>query len=205
MHQLKIQGFINPFLLNNAKRDGVKGVIKEGKVVTEYNKFTFVDECPFEDGKEVTVRINSDFYCQSFDEINVEKEAIEQRRADALKKRNIEINESALKAKLEADTFNESLNIPFKWHSAFKPTLTGLMPNSDGTGLNRASVVHIQLEEDYKNGRLTREKGDFLCSKDKGKQWSSDARYTGTDPDGNSFNHKVTCKACLKLTKKFIK
>ena len=49
------------------------------------------------------------------------------------------------------------------------------------------SAVHVQLPEDFKRGRFSRNKGDYLCSPKKVPNWGDGGNYT-----------EVTCKSCLK-------
>lgn len=97
-----------------------------------------------------------------------------------------------------AIAFNAALPVPVKWTPGIKDVLSGLTENSNGTGTNARTVVHICLEEVLTDGRFTREAGDFLCtsaSGSNGKQWSSQKRE----------NSQVTCKTCLKLVQRWVK
>lgn len=78
-------------------------------------------------------------------------------------------------------------NLPFKWKAQIKEVLSGLSENSNGAGWKKNTVIHVQLLEDFKRGRLSRNKGDYLCSPKKVPNWGDSGNYI-----------EVTCKACLK-------
>lgn len=86
-----------------------------------------------------------------------------------------------------------------------KDVLSGLLENSDGNGMNKATVGHIELLEELTEGKLKRDPGEFLCTKNKGKQWSGVSEKLYTDGNGERYNAKVTCKACLKSAKRWQK
>jgi len=106
-------------------------------------------------------------------------------------------------ASKQASAFNQSLNIPVDWHTGYKDVLSGLSENSWGDGTNKATVGHIEFLESLNDGRLKRERGEFLCTKKKGKQWSGDSHLKSIDGDGNCYNAKVTCKTCIKAANRW--
>jgi len=52
---------------------------------------------------------------------------------------------------------------------------------------------------------LSRNIGDFLCTKDLGKQWLSDAEVLLTDASGINYYPKITCKTCLERVRNLTK
>lgn len=95
----------------------------------------------------------------------------------------------ARKALADKKTLQEEAvnNLPFKWKAQIKEVLSGLSDNSNGAGWKKNTVIHVQLLEDFKRGRLSRNKGDYLCSPKKVPNWGDGGDYT-----------EVTCKVCLK-------
>jgi hypothetical protein len=87
-------------------------------------------------------------------------------------------------------------NLPFEWYTDVKQVLSGLSERSDGNGMKRNSVEHILLLEDFKKGRLSRKKHDYLCSPKKVSNWSIRDRYEKSE---------VTCKSCLSRAETLIK
>lgn len=197
-YAVSYKGFLNPFFVNRIRHDSPIGTICDGKVKVDSETLHFDDTCPFEDGTEVKVTLDANFHVESLADINKRKRA-------ALK--SLHKNEKLQKridnrARDIAEDFNKSLNLPFEWQVSFKPVLSGLSENSHGNGQNRSTVQHIQVLEDISIGRLHRNKGDFLCSKDAGKQWLGQMHPSiRTDGDGNNYMPKVTCKTCLKRAK----
>lgn len=152
-------------------------------------------------GTKVRVWMERFFVCEPIDEYEARmRKAQEQERIEAENHKTF-LNQ----LKVEATEFNESLNIPFKWQTGFKDVLSGLSEHSFGDGRNKATVGHIKLLEDYREGRLSRKKGEFLCTMNTGKQWSGDSHLQAVDVGGEMYNPKVTCKACLKSAQRWAK
>lgn len=193
-HTLYQKGFVNPLMVRKAKSHDFTGTIVDGTVETDLGKLHFHDTCPYENNTLVSIGFSNNYYCQSVKEIEQERDAREKRKLDTLERQKAE----SIKHSKDCTTFNNTLNIPFKWRAGFKPTLSGLSQNSWGNGMNKATVIHIQVMEDFKQGRLSRTAGDFLCTKDLGKQWLSDAEKRLTDANGDYYYPKITCKACLR-------
>lgn len=87
-------------------------------------------------------------------------------------------------------------NLPFEWYTDIKQVLSGLSEHSNGSGMKRNSVEHIMLNEDFKKGRFSRKKHDYLCSPKKVSNWGIRDRYEKLE---------VTCKACLSRAETLIK
>lgn len=104
------------------------------------------------------------------------------------------------KAKLVKD-FWAKYNIPFKFSMDIKERLSGLSANSSGNGTVKNTVLHVVLKEDYKEGRLQRKAGDFLCSPSVSK---SGGNWSGTLGDGVHEQQNICdCKGCMDKLKKW--
>jgi hypothetical protein len=81
-----------------------------------------------------------------------------------------------------------------KFHPSYKMVLSGLSENSFGCGTHKKTVWHARLTEDYKNGRMERKKGDFLCAK------LTRSTFDVKDADEWQMGQgvEVNCKACVK-------
>lgn len=69
--------------------------------------------------------------------------------------------------------------------------------------MNKETVAHIQLLTDLEDKRLKRDAGDFLCGKEKGKQWVDQKTMESIDGNGEKYQSKVTCKDCIKVAKRW--
>ena len=105
----------------------------------------------------------------------------------------IEREEARLRT-VEQHTYLESL--PFNWYTDVKQVLSGFSVNSNGCGMKKNTVEHIRLNDDFKKGRFSRKKHDYLCSPKKVANWSDQEQYDKSE---------VTCKACLIRAKALIK
>lgn len=128
------------------------------------------------------------------------KQDLQQQRADKLKAERAKAEELAKKIQNDAELFNSSLNLPFRWCSDIKVVMSGLMENSNGSGVNKRSVQHVRVLEAYSDGRLKRDFGDFLCGRDESKHQG----YTDHAWDAEA-KAKITCKQCIKVAKRFAK
>lgn len=106
-----------------------------------------------------------------------------------------------LEWKIESFEFWEQYSIPFVYITDIKPVLSGLSANSNGDGTNRATVAHVILHEAFKDGRISRKQGEFLCSQPKGNH-----NYFFKDDIKNStvqLQDAVTCKGCLAKLERY--
>lgn len=103
----------------------------------------------------------------------------------------------------EALGFNRSLGVPVAWlpDYHFRPD------GSAGSGwANR--VYHVRLREDLAEGRLRRGRGDWLCKPSRrghGELFSVGDREEehGTGEESLLSIHPVTCKACLRMSRRW--
>lgn len=126
-----------------------------------------------------------------------EQEAHDRWLAQAHQQREIDHRARLERQAAEDEAFNASLAIPVPWEVAIKDVLSGLSATSIGNGANKSTVQHVRLKADLMDGRLVRHAGDFLCT---GPAGSNGKRWSG---DGFTSRAAVTCKACLKLAKRF--
>lgn len=183
--------FLNPHWLNGFR---TTRVIKENnQVIIDDVPLIFSDDTALPDGIEVEVIWGGrDFYAESVAEKEANLAEWKRLRDEVAAKLELEME----RHRQVVDSFNRSLNIPVAWTPGIKDVLSGLSEGSNGDGQNARTVFHVLLEEPLQEGRLTRNKGDFLCtskSGSNGKAWSSQRRD----------NQKVSCKACLSLAKRW--
>lgn len=102
----------------------------------------------------------------------------------------------------QAGCINGRIRLPVAWEPAIKDVLYGLLENSWGDGRSRATVQHIRLLDDMRLGKLSRRKGDFLCtspSATNGKAYCNSHKEEFTDGQGKRYDAPVTCKSCLQI------
>jgi hypothetical protein len=99
--------------------------------------------------------------------------------------------------------FNKTLALPFNW----KPAQT--VSYRAGRGMydynNRASKYHVLLMDDFKQGRIKRGKGDFLCNAKITDRSTHQAINMNEMDIEASKRHKVTCPKCLERIAKLKK
>lgn len=135
---------------------------------------------------------------------DIERATEERRAAEAIEYAELNARLNTLRA--EADAFNAQIKPPVNWVVGIKDVLSGLSDRSWGDGRNKATVNHVYLLEPLNSGRLVRNAGDFLCTAagdTNGKDWSGKKREIRHDGNGDTYQPKVTCKACLKLAKRW--
>ena len=143
------------------------------------------------------------FVCATRDEIERQAQAWQEAEAFKASERRKRLDEM----RADAEVFNARIALPLRWDVGIKDVLSGLSETSWGDGRCKATVEHIYLLEDLQAGRLKRHEGDFLCtsgSGTNGKRYSTTV-VRGEDGDGNPFQPKVTCKACLAQAKRWMR
>lgn len=194
-HVLVAPQFLDPRWMNQFRGGRLAGVVNDAGVVVVQGQ-----ELPLKDGKEVLapgthvqVWVDFHFVCATSADIQAQEVA-----RKALAEQQARQHKADLERRHAEDlAFNRSLKLPVKWHPDIKDVLSGLSEKSDGSGRNRATVLHIRLREDLQDGRLRRSAGDMLCtsnSKNNGRQWY-----------GQPYEEsgRVTCVRCLALAKKW--
>lgn len=196
---------LEPFWFNKVRHGQHAAVIGEGGTLTlEGVALRLRGDHPAP-GSAVQVWLNFSgfFVCATLEEI--ERDAQARRDAEAAEKERQRQKLNATRA--DAEAFNARLALPVKWDVGIKDVLSGLSENSWGDGRSKATVEHIYLLEPLESGRLVRKAGDFLCTSlggTNGKRWSSTIEHR-TDGNGEQYQPKVTCKACLALAERWIK
>ncbi|SHE65743.1 hypothetical protein SAMN05444392_102254 [Seinonella peptonophila] len=211
MHELISPTIINPFWHN-----ALAGGTHEGKVldsetvelhgvvlkVATWEKVTLVP------GDLVYIHVGGDltFMTKEEKEKRDEEKRISAERLARIRKRWREIEEKKeSEHKQRAKEFNESLNIPVNWRPDIKMVMSGLSENSMGNGMNRRSVYHVLLLDDLKDGRLKRSSPSFLCTSKNGSNGNKNWNIYEEDYDRWTMEHKVTCKQCIKIAKRWEK
>ena len=160
-----------------------------------------------EPGTKIRVRLEQG-YVRGYiwDEYRIYEERLEKYRKQIKRKEDQQRVEKEWQMKKEAEEFNNRFDIPVKWVSGIKVVLSGLSERSNGTGTYKNTVTHVLLKENLREGRLRREKGDFLCGqKSKAQYWFDKDEDIAIDPNGNPYNRKITCKQCLKIMERWRK
>lgn len=194
-HLLVAPQFLDPRWMNQFRGGQQPGVVNdEGVVVVNGQELPFKDGANvLAPGTQVQVWVDFHFVCASSADIEAREQDRKAQAAEQARQ-----HQAALDRRHAEDlAFNRSLQLPVKWHPDIKDVLSGLSEKSDGSGRNRATVLHIRLREDLQDGRLRRSAGDMLCtsgSKNNGRQWY-----------GHAYEEsgRVTCARCLALAKKW--
>lgn len=195
----------SPFIDPRWMRKVVSGVFEcevtdARQVNLEGELLTFPNHHPeIAPGVIVRVWLDRNFVCELLSDF----QAREEQRQEQSRLESLQYKAMLNAGRDNALAFNRALNIPFQWQTGYKDVLSGLSGRSLGDGRNKATVGHIELREDCAAGRLSRRRGDFLCTTNTGKQWSGDSRLQCIDGDGELFDAKVTCKACLTKAQRF--
>ena len=81
--------------------------------------------------------------------------------------------------------------------AAYKIVISGLQPNSNGGGMNRASVIHGYTIKAIDKGRYKRKPKQFLCIQPKNSFGVASRLYPEGDPHG-----EITCPKCYTFIKR---
>lgn len=155
-------------------------------------------EQALEPGTEVQVITHdSDLAVRDWQYVEVKKK--EKRRRRELRKKaheRAQARKQRLKRQERAEFWSQyTIPIPFK--IATNTRITELRRGSSGTGRTQSTVQHFLTEEAFEDGRLKRDRHDFLCD-NKGERWhyGIDEQDPTTDPGEQT--PIVTCETCLK-------
>lgn len=213
IYQLKTPDFVDPFWLRDIQH-GQEGIVSEAGVEVRgvTLRFRLVDREPKSvsppAGTRVRVSLTRQGFlvCAELAQLEAAKAAAEiASQAERAKEATANIANLNRKRQ-EADAANALLHVPVRWTSGIKDVLSGLSARSWGDGRSKSTVEHILLEEDLVDGNLVRRAGDFLCTTEKGtngRRWSGTPAEQGIDGAGQHYIKKVTCKACLRIAKKW--
>lgn len=206
MHQLIAPPFLDPRVMNIRQKEAT--VINSSSVRIDDQVFSLADPSEIElyPSQKVFILLLHHFYLETEEEQKEKQRQAEERQQKEREERCILLN----KRREEAESFNAQLHIPVIWASGLKDVLSGITDYGRQDGRNKATVNHILLQEDLKDGKLHRKKGDFLCSssaKQNGKRWLSSSDESAIswtfDGNGNEYQAKVTCKSCLQIARKW--
>jgi hypothetical protein len=187
---------LSPEWFNRNAGKSITAEVIAATLIVDGESFSFRGEAP-PDGRVMRVTIGRRFQAEMMDDYHrrlVERDKA--KKAEATKRRT-----DSIRRRECASYRNEKLNIPVRWDTATKPVLSGLLRNSHGDGLNRASVIHVMVNEPLTDGRLKRTSGALLCG-GVGEFTPSLARHH--DYDGKAYAPAVTCKRCLTLAGRWI-
>ena len=196
--------FINPTWFAKYSH-GVTTVLSDGTINLNGEILTFKDKLLPPD-TEVKVWLDKFFCCASIQDIEEHKRQYQLSQETKKQLHNNTLN----KHRDEAISFNATIQLPIKWDVGIKHVLSGLSETSQGNGINRATVNHIILLENFESGRLKRSKGSFLCSTAPNKDGMQYIDYAigkdstvsferHVDGEGKEYQPKITCKACLQV------
>lgn len=204
--KLHLEGFINPIYLKKIQGFGIieVEVNEDGKVFIEGYKWSFVKGEELKPGTKLMFWFSNSGYAYEYSAYKKHQKIQEESR----------INQKQLQIqKLDnlrdvANDFYSHYSIPFDFNCAIKDNLSGLSEKSLGNGTKKNSVIHIILLGDYKSEKISRKKGNFLCTQSKSKYG---ANWAGAKEDGiffndskrNSYKPIPTCKKCLEILKRF--
>jgi hypothetical protein len=206
-HPLKFYGFLDPAWLRSVQGHKHAATVSEHHTVTVQGVMMHLlgDNAPaVSTAVQVWLNGSGFFVCATLDEI--EREAQARRDAEAAEAEQRRQKLDARRA--DAEAFNARIALPVKWDVGIKDVLSGLSENSWGDGRSKATVEHIYLLEPLEAGRLTRKEGDFLCtsaSSTNGKRWAGQIAERCHDGEGNPYQPKVSCKACITLAQRWMK
>lgn len=195
--------FINPALVKQLRRGTATGVVREGAVEYAGDRLTIKGDEQPEKGAEVGIRGgHGSFYCKTVEQIEKEKRERKQRREERRREREREQARKQDRRRAEALRFWESYDIPFEYDVRIKVRRSGLLRGNSGTGRAKNTVEHLYVMEAFEEGRLSREADRYLCD-DEAHIRDEDAGMSRSDSDGNPYQKRVTCKACLDLMERF--
>lgn len=184
--QLKKSGFIDPFWFNKMKNGIHYATIEHANQIFISGEPLSIINGALEQGTAVVVRFtDGNFECTT-------RAEYENRI-----KVNHEVN-NRVKRENEDINYNAELNIPVSWIPEIKHVISGLTENSACNGQYKKTVYHIMLLDSLSDGRLKRNAGDFLCTSKSGTNGSFYELR-----DSIRYKHKITCKACLRIAKKW--
>ena len=201
-YRLKKQRAIDPHWIETVKGNSeIRTVVENGQLDLNGARLDVLynnDDRVLQDGEEVIVLIDHHFWCEP---VSDRQERLRQ-RDELAKKEKAGRRELLNQERTDAETFNANLTVPVNWRTSIKK---GFSERSDRSDKHSVSVAHIEFLEPYKQGRLKRNPGDFLCSKNTGRQWSGHFQHQVLDGEGNFYDGRVSCKACLKITRRWQK
>jgi hypothetical protein len=176
------------------------GVVRDGEVQLEEGSLKFSDD-PYPDGTKVEVKIKNDYYrALSEDELKRKEEEQENwsRLKEAVKQYDTE------KRVEDRQEFWDSYDIPIDYKLAVNLRKSQLRRGSTGTGLCQDSVHHLYVCESFKDGRLERDEGRFLCKGESDNPSVVQHSLNYYPSEGEKYARKVSCKSCQNLMERWL-
>lgn len=204
--------FLDSIISEIHKNGYVVGKLKGYKIITSFSDLGIINSNDIsylnENDTIAIIEKNGFFYGMSIAEYErIEKlkktKMLEQLKEEQYKKK-VALEKSILNRK-EAIEFNKKILLNVLWRPVHCMVDSGLNASSVGDGTYSKSVVHIELLEPFVDGRLKRNSKDLLCNSDK----DSKSKLKGYrvlaeafNTNGEKYNQKVTCKACLNILRR---
>ena len=163
--------FPDPRVLRNPSSLGqVEGIVAlDGSLTINGHRLRFIDQ-GIEPGTEVFRMSNWGIAKRKSDVLEYKKQ-----REQIQREMDLEADRLRHKRRDKALDFHSSIKFPAKYHIGIKENLSGLSANSFGDGHKKNTVYHLILNEAFKEGRVERKPGEFLCSQSNSKygaNWS---------------------------------
>ena len=195
---LRTMGFIDPGWFNNIRYGRHQGAVDDQGCIVLQGVQLRPAEPGFQAGDVVGVWIDHRGQFTASLESELQQDAAE--RSATREREALDQEASRQEQFAKAEAFNANLHVPVPWSLAIKDVLSGLQDGSWGDGCNKATVFHVMLAEDLRDGRLVRKAGDLLCT--------SGARSNGHDWSGQRetlrwVGRRVSCKTCLSIAKRW--
>lgn len=198
------QDNIHPMLLNTS--DTKEAIYKDGLVYVGSNELYFesdadkaLSEAVLRDGDEMYFYTSYPYFIVAKKNEYDKYQSI-QKELQKLKKEKYSTHckYANIENSIERYEFWEQYNIPFNFTVNIKPVKSGYSENSSGNACNNATVYHIVLSEDIKEGRLVRKTNEYLCSQPIWIPYSENEPYTDRET-----MPVITCKQCLNRIEKY--
>ena len=196
--RLARQQFINPALVQQMRGGEATGTVSGSGVEYGLDHYQITSTPIPDDGAEVVIREDdAGLYCKTVEQVEKEKREREQRQREKERKRKHEQARKEDRRRAEALRFWQGYDIPFEYDVRIKVRRSGLLRGSNGTGRAKDTVEHLYVREGFEDGRLARSADRYLC--DDSAHIRDQDTTTASDSDGNRYERRVTCKACLDL------
>lgn len=192
--------FISPFWLSSLPREEASVVAADGSIGLRGEPMITLGPSPFKAGESVVIRIAgrriTAYGATALTVYEAELALAQKAEAEQEAARRAAAAEAATEA-------NAALGVPVSWRPEIKVVLSGLTENSRMDGANRRTVMHVRLMEALDDGALRRKAGDYLCTVAAGSNGSWVELAEAWDDQPLHRTSPVTCKACLKITRRW--
>jgi hypothetical protein len=192
--------FVSPLWLNSLPSEEATTVEVDGTIMFRGQPMRTRGDNPFAPGERITIRVRQP-HITAYAAAALEAEETQQAQAFQIARDKERAAASARAA--AAVQSNTDLRVPVTWRPEIKVVLSGLSENSRLNGANSRTVMHVRLLEALADGGITRRSGDYLCTTPgvgNGSWVELAEAWDDTPPD---FTRPVTCKACLKIARRW--